>query len=256
MSFFDLFKRIANIFKGKASQGVTYLENSNLEALIEVEKQNIRKAEGDYNKSLIAHAGLVESLRSNKERLAKEEKELTVKIKANMSAGNMNLAQEYALKHATIKTDLQTAITDLNIAVKKEDDLTKARNFAIAKAKKNISDIERNLSEMKRQENIATLHQAASGMITDIGGTGDNINRIAETVEKRKNEAIGAARVAQNSLDMSEVNISEQEHKALAANALAQFAAENGIEIKQPEQVVPSNSPSALQQNAPIKSMS
>jgi hypothetical protein len=72
----------------------------------------------------------------------------------------------------------------------------------------------------------------AGGMITTIGGSGDTINRLHEMVEEERNKAAGRARVAKDSIDMSSVDIKEAEMTALADQALADFAAREGISIK------------------------
>ena len=72
----------------------------------------------------------------------------------------------------------------------------------------------------------------ASGMITEIGGAGDTLNRLREMVEEERNKAAGRARVARDSLDMNQVNIKEAEQKALADMALADFAAKEGITLE------------------------
>jgi hypothetical protein len=50
-------------------------------------------------------------------------------------------------------------------------------------------------------------------------------------VEEERNKAAGRARVARDSLDMSEVNLQEAEQQALADQALADFAAAEGLAL-------------------------
>jgi hypothetical protein len=51
-------------------------------------------------------------------------------------------------------------------------------------------------------------------------------------VEEERNKAAGRARVAKDSIDMSQVDIKEGEMTALADQALADFAAREGISLK------------------------
>ena len=58
------------------------------------------------------------------------------------------------------------------------------------------------------------------------------MNRLEEMVEDERNKAAGRARVAKDSLDMSDINIKAAEEEALAEMALADFAAAEGIELE------------------------
>ena len=90
----------------------------------------------------------------------------------------------------------------------------------------------------------------ASGMITSIGGSGDTLDRLQTMVEEERNKAAGRARVARDSMDMSGVQLKEAEQNALADQALADFAAKEGIALD------PSTSTQAQPgADAPVKSM-
>jgi hypothetical protein len=66
-------------------------------------------------------------------------------------------------------------------------------------------------------------------MIAQIGGSGDTLNRLHEMVEEEREKAAGRARVARDSLDTTQIDMKEAEQKALADQALADFAAKEGI---------------------------
>jgi hypothetical protein len=68
-------------------------------------------------------------------------------------------------------------------------------------------------------------------MITNIGGAGDTSTG-SNMVTEERDKAAGRARVARDAVDMSQVNIKESEMNALADQALADFAAREGISIK------------------------
>ena len=72
----------------------------------------------------------------------------------------------------------------------------------------------------------------AAGMVTDIGGSGDTLNRLEGMVEDERTKAAGRARVARDSMDMSEIQMKESEQGALQEMALADFAAAEGIELE------------------------
>ncbi len=78
-----MFKRIANLFKGFLGLFVSGLEKANPEALLEVEKENLRKQIANYNQGLASHAGLCERLMSQVKKLETEERELHAKAAAH-----------------------------------------------------------------------------------------------------------------------------------------------------------------------------
>ena len=55
-----MFKRIWNLIKGMLGLAVTNAEASNPGALLELEKENLRKQIAQYNQGLASHAALVE----------------------------------------------------------------------------------------------------------------------------------------------------------------------------------------------------
>ena len=78
---------------------------------------------------------------------------------------------------------------------------------------------------------MAEIHEMASGMISSIGGSGDTLNRLHEMVEEERTRAAGRARVAKDSVDISDIEVKEAELNALADQALADFAAREGISL-------------------------
>jgi hypothetical protein len=79
------------------------------------------------------------------------------------------------------------------------------------------------------------MSEMAAGMISDIGGSGDTLNRLQGMVEEEREKAAGRARVAKDSIDMTDVNLKESEQNALADQALADFAAKEGIAFDSPQ---------------------
>jgi len=78
---------------------------------------------------------------------------------------------------------------------------------------------------------MAEIHEMAAGMVTKIGGAGETLDRLHEMVEEERTQAAGRARLAQDSIDMSDVKLKEAEQHALADQALADFAAREGISL-------------------------
>jgi hypothetical protein len=82
---------------------------------------------------------------------------------------------------------------------------------------------------MKIKKATAELSEMASGMISTIGGSGDTLDRLHNIVEEEREKAAGRARVARDSINTAEITMKEDEQKALADQALADFAAKEGI---------------------------
>jgi phage shock protein A len=88
------------------------------------------------------------------------------------------------------------------------------------------------LDDLKIKKATAELTQMASGMVTQIGGAGDTLERLQHMVEEEREVAAGKARVARDSLDTTGLHLKEAEQKALEEQALADFAANEGIALQ------------------------
>jgi phage shock protein A len=224
-----MFTRIANLFRGFLGLFVSGLEKANPEALLEVEKENLRKQIANYNQGLASHAGLCERLMTQVKKLEAEEKDLRAKAAANLKAGNRDAAGQYALRLQTVTAQLVENRQQLEAAEKTYKDLLTARDVAVKAAKDKIESLKYALTDLKIKRATAEMNEMASGMIGSIGGAGDTLNRLHEMVEEERQVASGRARVAKDSIDMGDVHLKEAEQKALADQALADFAAQEGI---------------------------
>ena len=227
-----MFKRISNLIRGFFGLFISDLEKRNPEALLEIEKENLRKQISEYNKGLAAHAGLCERLMSQVKRESNEMRELTAKTSAHLKAGNRKLAGEYALRLQQLKEDHAVNVQQLEDAEKTYEELKGARDIAVKNARDKIDSLKRDISETKIAKATAELNEMAAGMIGEIGGAGDTLNRLEEMVAEEKELAKGRARVAKDSLDTSELKEMEAEREAMEEMALADFAAEAGIVLE------------------------
>lgn len=229
-----MFRRVANLFRGFLGLFVSGLEKANPEALLEVEKENLRKQIANYNQGLASHAGLCERLMSQVKSLETEERELRAKAAANLKAGNRDAAGQYALRLQTITAQLLENRQQLEAAEATYKDLIKSRDVAVKAAKDKIEALKYSLTDLKIKKATAEMNEMAAGMIGIIGGSGDTLNRLHDMVEEERQKASGRARVARDSIDMTDVNLKESEQKALADQALADFAAKEGISLDSP----------------------
>ena len=227
-----MFKRLSNIIKGFFGLFVGDLEKKNPEALLEVEKENLRKQISEYNKGLANHAGLVERLITQAKKLGREEEELRAKTAANLKAGNRAAAAEYALKLKSSEKEHDEVQQQLEASETRYQELLRARDVTVKEAKEKIERLARDIDDMKLQKATAELNEMAAGMVTEIGGAGDTLNRLEGIVEEERTKAAGRARVAKDALDLGDIDEKAAENDALAEMALAEFAAAEGIELE------------------------
>jgi phage shock protein A len=249
-----MFKRIGNLIKGFFGLFIGGIERSNPKALLEVERENLRKQISRFNQGLASHAGIVEKLISRVKQLEKEENDLRAKTAANLKSGNRQLAGQYALQlkkvdaeHDDVKIQLETAETQYK-------ELIKARDISVKEAKAKIDEISRGIEDAEIQKAAAELNEMASGMITSIGGSGDTLNRLQEIVEEERTRAAGRSRVARDSMDLSEINMKESEQLALQDMALAEFAADQGIALESSDAVAAEAALAEIEEETPSSS--
>ena len=251
---FSLLSRLGNVVKGWFGLGVSALERRNPEALLELEKENLRKQMAQYNQGLATHAGMCERLMAQVRKLESDERDLRAKAGAHLKAGNREAAGQYALRLQTVQRELTENKTQLEQAEGTYKNLTKARDVAISAAKAKLDSLKGAIEDMKMKKAMAEMSEMASGMISKIGGSGDTMSRLTEMVDEERNKAAGRARVARDSMDMSEVNLKEAEQAALADQALADFAAKEGmvLDAKSPAPAPVASEPLS---SGPVKSM-
>src|SRR6516165_9055059 len=143
-----MFKRLGNLIKGFFGLFVSGLEKQNPEALLEVERENLRKQIAQYNQGLAAHAGLCERLITQVRKLETEERELRARTTAMLRANN--------------------------------------REAAVKNAQSKIEALRFSLDDLKIKKATAELTQMASGMVTQIGGAGDTLERLQRVVEEER----------------------------------------------------------------------
>ncbi len=246
-----MWKRFSNLIRGFFGLFISGLEKQNPEALLEVETENLRKQVAQYNQGLASHAGLCESLMSQVRKLEGEERDLKAKTSANLRAGNRNAAAQYALRLQTVSRELEENRRQLEQAETTYKDLLKARDVAVSSARAKIESLKSGISDLKMKRAMAELTEMASGMISTIGGSGDTLDRLQGMVEEERTKAAGRARVARDSMDMSGIQLKESEQNALADQALADFAAKEGIALDPPS----SGASAGAAPEAPAKSM-
>ena len=224
--------RIANLLKAFLNVFIGSVERQNPEALLELEKENLRKQISSFNQGLASHAGLAERLMGQVRKLESDQNDFKAKATALLKSGNRSAAAQYALRLQTVERELAENRRQLEQAEQTYKDMVKARDVAISTARAKIESLRGAIADMRMKSAMAEMHEMAAGMIGEIGGSGDTLNRLHDMVEEERQKAAGRARVAKDSIDMSEVNLKESEMNALADQALADFAAREGMTLE------------------------
>jgi phage shock protein A len=227
-----MFRRLANLIRGFFSLFLSGTERRNPEVLLELEKENLRKQIANYNQGLAAHAGLCERLMTQIRKLEGEERDLRAKTTANLRAGNREAAGNYALRLQTVERELTENRTQLEQAETTYRELLKARDVSVKAAQAKLAELKHSIDDLKIRKATAELTEMASGMITSIGGSGDTLDRLHKMVEEEREYAAGRARVARDTLNAADFVVKEEEHKALAEQALKDFALKEGMATK------------------------
>jgi phage shock protein A len=217
-----MFKRIGNLFRGFFGLFVSGMERRNPEALLEVEKENLRKQIASYNQGLAAHAGLCERLMTQVRKLETEERDARAKTSANLRA----------LRLQSITANLSETRLQLEHGETTYRELIKARDIAVKAAQAKLASLKHSLDDLKIKRATAELTEMASGMITTIGGSGDTLDRLHSMVEEEREKAAGRARIARDTLSTSELAMKEEEQRALESQALDEFVAREGFAIE------------------------
>lgn len=223
-----MFRRIGNLFRGFFGLFVSSAERRNPEALLEVEQENLRRQVGKFNVGLASHAGLVERLIGQVHKLESDQVDLRSKVSANLQLSRREVAGQYALRLKTVERELEENRSQLNQAETTYRELVRARDFAVAITRQKIETLKSGISDLKMKRAMAEITEMASGMVTNLGGAGDTLNRLEAMVQDERYRASGRVRVAVDNLDLHDVQLKEAEQRALADQALAEFEAKQG----------------------------
>lgn len=220
-----MFRRIGNLFQGFFGLFLSKAERRNPEALLEVEQENLRKQIGKFNVGLASHAGLVERLIGQVRKLESDETDLRSKIGANLKLERRDVAAQYALRLKTVDRELEENRKQLDQAEVTYKELVRARDVAVSVTRSKIENLKSGISDLKMKRAMAEITEMASGMVTNLGGSGDNLNRLEGMIQEERYRASGRVRVAVDGMDLHDVHLKEAEQKALADDALAEFEA-------------------------------
>jgi phage shock protein A len=221
-----MFRRFLHLLRGFFGLFLTGLEKRNPDALLELEKERLRKQIGNYNEGLAAHAALCERLMAQGKKLETEERELRAKTSANLRSDNRAAAGEAALRLQSVRRDLLEKAKELEQAETTYKQLLHARESAVHQAQEKLVALKQQIDDLKIRRATAELSEMAAGLTSNLGGGSDTLNRLEQMVEEERQLAAGRTRVARDSMPAVDAAREEQDHRALADQALAEFEAQ------------------------------
>jgi hypothetical protein len=226
-----MFRWIATLFRDLVGLFGSGAAPRSPEALLDAEKESLRRQVAQFNQGLAAHAALCNRLMAQTKTLESEEQQLKAKTAANLRAGNRNAAGQYALRLQTVSRELAENREQLKQAQDVYTNLVRSRDTALAAAQARIAAVKNTLNDLRVQQSMAELSNLASGIAASAGGPGDTLDRLRVMVEEERDRAAGKARVAHDLLEAGELGQKEAENNAQAERALAEFAARQGIAL-------------------------
>ena len=231
--------RTWNLFQGLASRLLSFFERRNPEALLELEKENLRKLIGRFNEGLVSHAALCERLMTQVVRGEREQTELAARLRALLKRDDRQPAANNALRLKQVEARLAEDRKQLEEAERTYSGLVRTRDAAVAETRGKIEQLRREIGDLKVKRAVADLESMAAAMVSDLGGAGDSFNRLQEMVAEEREKASARARVAGGSLDASDLALKEAEQQALAEQALEEFLANEGTDDPGPPLALP-----------------
>jgi len=229
-----LLARVGRLFKGFIGLFVSGLEEQNPEALLEVARQDFRNKMVQYNQALARLAGVAERLKVQIGSKTSKAQDLERRIMANYKAGNSELAGSLARELQELKGDLEYDSQELKDTESAYDTNMRSAKITQKEFEEKVRKIERQLSQVKVKEAQAEAAAALSGVSFKVGDAGDTLKGVEEVLNKKYEHAAGKARVAHDMTDNQKVKEKEIESKALEQQALADFLAQQGVQVEQP----------------------
>ena len=220
-----LTKRIANLWCAVVGQSVSELETQHAEALLDLEREELHKKLQQYNRGLAGHAALCERLRFEVARLEREQKQAEPKLQARLNAGDRAGAGRHALRLQQVAEELQSCRQQLSEAEAMYRELTRSREIALRAARDKLEGLRSSISAMRTQQAMAELNELAAGMHGSLGLSDADVERLRQRVDDKRHLAAGRARVARDTIDMSEIDAAQANQEALAEAALQQYEA-------------------------------
>jgi phage shock protein A len=102
----------------------------------------------------------------------------------------------------------------------------------VRQAQKKLAELKQQIDDLKIRRATAEMTEMAAGLANNLGDS-DTLSRLEQMVEEERHLAAGRTRLARDSMPPTNAGTAEADRRALADQALAEFAAREGIILEQ-----------------------
>ncbi|MBM4266714.1 MAG: hypothetical protein FJ144_08900 [Deltaproteobacteria bacterium] len=213
-------RRIVRIFRAVSGRALTEVEADNAEAMLDLESENLRQQVARYNEGLALHAGSYERLRRRIAALEREAEDAGRRARDRLAANDREHAGKSALREERLRSELERERESLVEAERAYHELVRARHLAVQAARDKIEGLRRTIGHTRMQTALADLTEMAASLQSTIGIGDADLDRLRETMEERRDLAMGRARVAREALDPDGREEDDAERAAMERMAL------------------------------------
>lgn len=229
-----MLKRLRHLFRDFAGLFAEDREGPEKQAAVEVleaEKENIRRLITQYNQALASHADACERLMTRGNELEQNARDLRAKTADYLRAGNRESAGACALQLQDVERKQEEHRRQLEEAGTAYRELLAAREGVVRTARAKVEALRLRLDDLKVRQTTAEFAEIAAGAVSQIGA-GGTLDRLTQMVNEERYRAVGRARVAQDLIGNADLAFKQYEQKALAEQALTDFAAREGLSLE------------------------
>ncbi|MBN2143407.1 MAG: PspA/IM30 family protein [Candidatus Aureabacteria bacterium] len=231
-----IFERLGRLMKGFVGLFISGIEEKNPEALLEAARSDFSNKITEYNEALAKLAGIAERLKIQLKNKTEKTKQLESRIMANYKSGNTELAGSLARELQELKADLEHDSQEMKDTNEAYESNVRSVKITQKEFEEKIRRLERQLGQVKLKEAQAEAAAALGGIAFKTGDAGDTLKNAQDVLEKRYEKASGKMRVTQDLSSASDLGKGmELERKALEEQALAEFLANQGLQIQKPK---------------------
>ncbi|MCP4606627.1 MAG: PspA/IM30 family protein [Proteobacteria bacterium] len=180
----DFFNRLTRVFKGKANQGVSALEDATFETTL---KQTVRDMEQELNKVIRSSADAMSNynrLESEHEKWIRQSDDWKSKAKKALSASNEDLAKKALAKKSECDEQVASLKPSVEDAARVRDQLKNQ----VAELRKRIAEARRNASTLIARKNAANAQKKVAQVLSGVHESDNAFSVLNEFQEKVERE--------------------------------------------------------------------
>lgn len=234
-----MFKSIGAFLRTLFRYFTSKAEPEDPEAVLEAEKEKLREQVTRFNEQLAVHAAHCEQLMKRLRRLRDEEERLRAETTAALEREDRTQAAKTALELKTLRAEAADLRARLEEAEATYRSMIESRDLAVGRAKERIERLGRGVTDMRMQQSLAELNEMSADMMTGASESASTLDRLQQTVDGERSAAAGRARAAGFVVETDARTEAERERDLLGKQALAEFAAEEGLDAGLPEDDAP-----------------